>query len=82
MRGDVHRYNREDDMKYLIKFLQRIETTWFFFTRYMICIKWRTVKQTKFFKTYDEALVWSTGYPVDAVVTIGKRGKLLAARYK
>jgi hypothetical protein len=82
MRGDVHRYNREADMKYLIKLLQRIETTWFFFTRYMICIQWRTVKQTKFFKTYDEALEWSTGYPVDATVMIGKRGRMLAARYK
>jgi len=69
-------------MKHLVKLLQRIETTYYFFTRYMICIKWRTVKQTKFFKTYDEALAWSTGYPVDAVVTIGKRGTLLAARYK
>ena len=69
-------------MKYLVKLLQRIETTYFFFTRYMICIKWRNVKQTKFFKTYDEALAWSTHYPVDAVVTIGKRGTLLSARYK
>jgi hypothetical protein len=69
-------------MKHLVKLLQRIETTWFFFTRYMICIEWRNVKQTKFFKTYDEALAWSTLYRADAVVMIGKRGKMLAARYK
>jgi hypothetical protein len=68
-------------MKQIIKTLLLIQNTYHYLTRYMICIKWRSVKQTKFFKTYDEALVWSAGYPKDAVVTIGKRGRLLAARW-
>ena len=72
----------ETSMNKLIKLLRRIETLYFYLTRYMICIKWHNVKQIKFFKTYDEALVWSAGYPVDATVMIGKRGKMLAARWQ
>jgi hypothetical protein len=68
-------------MKQIIKTLQRIQTTYYYLTRYTICIKWRNVKQTKFFKTYDEALVWAAGYPVDAKIMIGKRGRLMAARW-
>lgn len=68
-------------MKRIIKLLQRIETLYFYLTRYMICIKWRNVKQTKFFKTYDEALIWAAGYPKDATVMIGKRGRMLGARW-
>ena len=68
-------------MKRITKTLQRIETTYHYLTRYMICIKWRNVKQTKFFKTYDEALDWAAGYPVDATILIGKRGRLIASRF-
>lgn len=68
-------------MKHLIKLLTRIQTTYYYMTRYTICIKWRTVKQTKFFKTYDEALAWAAGYPVDAKIMIGKRGRMLGARW-
>lgn len=63
-------------------FLRRIEMFYFYLTRFMICVRWGTVKQVRFFKTYDEALVWSAGYPVDATVLIGKRGRLLAARWQ
>jgi hypothetical protein len=68
-------------MKHLIKLMQRIETTYYYMTRYMICIKWRNVKQTKFFKTYDEALDWAAGYPAEATVMIGKRGQMVSARW-
>lgn len=67
-------------MKQIIKALLRMQTTYHYLTRYMICIKWRNVKQTKFFKTYDEALVWAEGYPKDATIMIGKRGRMLGAR--
>jgi len=68
-------------MKRITKLLQRIETLYLYLTCYMICIKWRNVKQTKFFKTYDEALVWAEGYPKDATIMIGKRGRMLGARW-
>ena len=68
-------------MKHIKKMLTKIETTYYYYTRYTICIQWRTVKQTKFFKTYDEALVWAAGYPVDAKVMIGKRGTMMSARW-
>ena len=69
-------------MKQLIKFLRRIETTYYFYTRYMIAVRWRNVSQIKFFKTYDETLVWAAQYPRDAKVAIGKRGRLLATRWQ
>jgi hypothetical protein len=68
-------------MKQIIKALLRIQITYYYLTRYAICIKWRNVKQTKFFKTYDEALVWAAGYPKDATIMIGKRGRMLGARW-
>ena len=47
----------------------------------MVCVKWETIDQVKFFKREDEALEWSRLYPYDAQVMIGKRGKLLMARW-
>jgi len=47
----------------------------------MVCIEWRTVKQVKFFKCEDDALEWSRLYPYEAKVMIGKRGKLMTARW-
>lgn len=61
--------------------MNRIQTLWLWFTCYMVCIEWRTVKQIKFFKCEDDALEWSRLYPYEAKVMIGKRGKLLMARW-
>jgi len=61
--------------------IERIRTLWLWLTCYMVCVKWETVRQTKFFKREDEALEWSRLYPYDAQVMIGKRGKLLMARW-
>ena len=47
----------------------------------MVCIEWRTVKQVKFFKDEEEAVEWSRLYPYDARVMIGKRGRLMTARW-
>lgn len=61
--------------------LERIRTLWLWLTCYMVCIEWRTVKQVKFFKDEEDALEWSRLYRYDAKVMIGKRGRLLMARW-
>jgi hypothetical protein len=47
----------------------------------MVAIKWMTIEQVKFFKSKDEALDWARLYPRDAKVMIGKRGKMIMARW-
>jgi hypothetical protein len=47
----------------------------------MVATKWRTVEQVKFFKTEHEALDWARLYPLEAKVMIGKRGKMIMARW-
>jgi len=61
--------------------IKHIRTLWLWLTCYMVAVKWETVNQVKFFKREDEALEWARLYPYDASVMIGKRGKLLMARW-
>ena len=61
--------------------LERIRVTWLWLTCYMVATKWRTVEQVKFFKNEDEALDWARLYPRDAKVMIGKRGRMIMARW-
>ena len=68
-------------MKRIHKMLNVLETTYYYLTRYMICVQSGKIKQTKFFKTYDEALQWAALYRKGATVMIGKRGKLVGARW-
>ena len=61
--------------------LERIRVLWLWLTCYMVATKWRTVEQVKFFKSEDEALDWARLYPLEAKVMIGKRGKMIMARW-
>ena len=54
---------------------------WFYLFGYVCCFKWEGVESMRFAKTYDEALEWAACYPHNATVLIGKRGKLVGARF-
>lgn len=54
---------------------------WYWLTRYTVVMRWCDGESVRFAKTYDEALQWTRCYPMGAVIMIGKRGKLIAARY-
>jgi hypothetical protein len=47
----------------------------------MVATKWRTIEQVKFFKDEQDALDWARLYPSDAKVMIGKRGRMVMARW-
>ena len=55
--------------------------TWYWLTRYMVAVKWGDTHKVHWAQTPNEALQWASCYPADAVVMVGKRGTLLAARY-
>jgi len=61
--------------------IERIRTTWLWLTCYMVATKWRTIEQVKFFKDEQDALDWARLYPSDAKVMIGKRGRMVMARW-
>jgi len=53
---------------------------WLWLTHYQVCVVWEELNALHYAKTYSEALEWSAQYPRHALVMIGKRNKLLAAR--
>ena len=57
-----------------------MQTLWYWLTRYMVAVEWDGTRKVHWATTPREALEWSACYPADAVVMVGKRGTLLAAR--
>lgn len=60
--------------------METIQTLWFWLTRYMVAIEWEGQEITHWAKTEREALEWLACYP-DGLGLVGKRGKLIAARW-
>lgn len=58
-----------------------IKTIWLWLTCYTVAVKWHKVEQVRFFSHEQEALQWAALYPHTAQVMIGKRGRLLRARW-
>ena len=58
-----------------------MQTLWYWLTRYMVAVKWGSTRKVHWARNADDALQWMACYPTDAIVLIGKRGALLAARY-
>lgn len=57
-----------------------LKTIWFWMTRYMVAAEWDGVRKVHWSKTFGDAVEWMQSYPNGAIVMVGKRGKLLAAR--
>jgi hypothetical protein len=54
---------------------------WLWLTHYRVCVVWGKLEAVHYAPTYSEALEWARCYPrKEALVMIGKRSKLLAAR--
>jgi hypothetical protein len=58
-----------------------MQTLWYWLTRYMVAVEWDGTRKVHWARNADDALQWMACYPADAVVMVGKRGTLLAARY-
>ena len=50
-------------------------------TYHMVAVQWDTVRKVHWARNMSEALEWAACYPEGSTVLIGKRGKLLAARF-
>ena len=61
--------------------MQRIKTAWLWLTRYMVAVEWDGTRKVHWSRTMEDALEWAECYRSDAVVMIGKRGRLIASRY-
>lgn len=58
-----------------------IKTLWYRLTCYIVVMQWQSGESVRFVRTYKEALEWAACYPADATVLIGKRGRLIGARF-
>ena len=58
-----------------------MKNLWFWLTRFRVCVQWEEVMAAHWARSHEEALQWAACYPRGSVVLIGKRGRLLAARY-
>ena len=73
--------------KYLMRITKQnlnkhpIKTLWYRLTCYVVVMQWQGGESARFARTYEDALDWARCYPSDATVLIGKRGRLLAARW-
>lgn len=54
---------------------------WWWLTRYMVAVQWEDVRAIHWARTMDEANAWASCYRSDAIVMVGKRGRLIASRY-
>jgi hypothetical protein len=44
-------------------------------------MKWEGIESVRFARTYEDALSWAACYPSNAVIMIGKRGRMIGARF-
>lgn len=58
-----------------------IKTFWMWLTRHLVAVEWDGIRKTHWATSMDDALEWAEAYPCDALVMIGKRGRLMAARF-
>ncbi len=58
-----------------------MRTLWWWLTRYMVAVRWEGGDKVHWSRTMEDALEWAECYRSDAVVMIGKRGRLIASRY-
>jgi hypothetical protein len=63
------------------KAMKAIRTMWYWLTRYMVAIDWEGMRIVHWGTSYEDAVEWMRLYPAEAVVMIGKRGRLMSARY-
>lgn len=62
--------------------MQSIRNQWYRLTRFMVVVYWdHEWSRTHYAKTYAEAMELAACYPKGTAVAIGKRGKVLAARW-
>jgi len=66
----------------------RVWYTWMWLTQYRVSVRLPPVNKTRgldavhWARNYSEALEWAACYGNEDCVLIGKRGKLIAARYQ
>jgi len=58
-----------------------LRTLWYRLTCYVVVARWEGFESVRFARDYDDALGWARCYPAGATVLIGKRGRLLGARF-
>lgn len=63
------------------KAMKAMRTLWYWLTRHMVAIDWEGKKIVHWATSYEDAMAWMVLYPAEAVVMIGKRGRLMSARY-
>lgn len=73
--------------KYLMRFTKEnmnahpIRTLWYRLTCYVVVMQWEGIESVRFARTYEDALDWAACYPRNAVIMIGKRGRMIGARF-
>jgi hypothetical protein len=58
-----------------------LRTLWYRLTCYVVVAKWEGIESVRFARDYEDALGWARCYPANATVMIGKRGRLIGARF-
>lgn len=61
--------------------MKALKLFWLWLTQYMVAVEWDGVRKVHWAKTEREALDWLECYSADATAMVGKRGKLIAARW-
>lgn len=59
-----------------------LKRIWLWLTHYAVIVKWDEVEKLHWARDEREAREWMQTYSADALVMIGKRGKLIAARWE
>lgn len=57
-----------------------LKTLILWLTRHLVAVEWDGIRKTHWARDWAEALEWASCYPQDALVLIGKRGRLMAVR--
>jgi hypothetical protein len=60
--------------------MNALKITWFWLTRYMVAVEWEGQRKVHWSKTEADACEWMACYP-DGTAMVGKRGRLIAARW-
>lgn len=59
-----------------------LKRIWLWLTHYAVIAKWDEVEKLHWARDEREAREWMQTYSADALVMVGKRGKLIAARWQ
>jgi hypothetical protein len=62
--------------------MKALKTLWLWLTHYMVAVRWDGIEKIHWAKTEHEARAWLQCYSADAMCMIGKRGKMIAARWE